>query len=215
MMETARTNDLRLGLRVEVYTLIWMTIEMAVAISAGVVARSVLLTAFGMDSLIELISGGILLWRFQVESRGGNSQSVEHAENRAAWIVAISLGLLSVYVLLASVFGLITRSKPENSLAGIAVSAAAVIVMPYLAIVKRRLAIRIKSTALAGDAINSFTCAYMAGTVLIGLVLNALFRWWWADFAAALLFLVWLVRETWEAFDELRRAKLKDGRRRI
>ena len=76
--------------------------------------------------------------------------------------------------------------------------------MPYLAITKRRIAKQIKSEALAGDAINSITCAYMAGTVLVGLGLNILFGWWWIEYVAALLFLFWLVRETWEAFEEAR-----------
>ncbi len=211
-METVRREALHLGIRLEVITLIWMTIEMSVAIAAGIAARSVLLTAFGIDSLIELISGGILLWRLQVENQGADLQRVERSESRAAWIVAISLGLLCVYVLFAALFGLISGSRPENTLAGLVVSAGAVLVMPYLAIVKRKLAIRIESKALAGDAINSFTCAYMAGTVLIGLLLNTLLGWWWADYIAALIVLVWLTRETFEAFEELRDGKSKDGR---
>ena len=74
--------------------------------------------------------------------------------------------------------------------------------MPWLAVVKRRIAGHIQSEALAGDAVSSITCAYMAGTVLVGLVFNALFGWWWVENVAALLFLVWLLRETWEAFEE-------------
>jgi divalent metal cation (Fe/Co/Zn/Cd) transporter len=181
-----------------------MVMEMALSIAAGIAAHSLLLTAFGMDSLIELISGGILLWRLRVESRGGDLQSIEQAEHRGAWVVAISLGLLSAYVLISSLYGLISRSKPESSIIGIGVSAAAILVMPYLAITKRRIAKQIKSEALAGDAINSITCAYMAGTVLVGLGLNILFGWWWIEYVAALLFLFWLVRETWEAFEEAR-----------
>jgi len=214
-METVRKEELHLGINLEIITLVWMTIEMAVAIAAGMIAGSVLLMAFGIDSLIELISGGILLWRLQVENQGVDLQRVERAEYRAAWIVAISLGLLCVYVLFAASFGLISGSRPENTIAGLVVAAAAVLVMPYLAIVKRRLAIRIGSKALAGDAINSFTCAYMAGTVLIGLLLNNLFGWWWADYVAALIFLIWVARETWEAFEELRESKSKDGPGRI
>jgi len=214
-METVRREDINLGIRVEVFTLLWMTIEMSVAIAAGIAARSVLLTAFGIDSFIELISGGILLWRFQVESQGVDLQSVERAEYRAAWMVAISLGFLCVYVLFESLLGLISGSRPENTFAGLVISAAAVLVMPYLAFVKRKLAIRIDSKALAGDAINSFSCAYMAATVFIGLLLNTLLGWWWADYAASLIFLVWLVRETLEAFEEIRNSKSTHDRRRI
>jgi len=203
-MEATQTRNLRLGIRIEVISIIWMIIEMAVSIGGGIAARSVLLTAFGLDSLIELISGGMLLWRLRVENRGGDVDRVEEAEHRAEWIVAVTLALLCVYVLVSAIYGLITHSKPENSLLGIGISAAAVLIMPYLAMTKRRVATRINSDALAGDAVESITCAYMAGTVLAGLALNALFGWWWIEYIAALLFLGWLVRETWEAFEEAR-----------
>jgi divalent metal cation (Fe/Co/Zn/Cd) transporter len=201
-METTRATALRSGVRIEIITVIWMIIEMAVSIGAGIVAGSVLLTAFGIDSLIELISGGMLLWRLGVESRGGDVEQVEQAEHKAAWIVAITLAILCVYVLVSAVYGLMVHSKPESTILGIGISAAAVLVMPYLAIMKRRISSRINSEALAGDAVESISCAYMAGTVLIGLALNALFGWWWVENVAALLFLVWLLRETWEAFEE-------------
>lgn len=189
-------------MRIEVITVAWMVIEMAVAIGAGIAAGSILLTAFGIDSLIELLSGGILLWRLLVESRGGDMAQVEQAERKAVWGVAIALGALCVYVLVSAVYGLLVRSKPESSILGIGVSAAAVLIMPFLAVAKHRISNRIKSEALAGDAINSITCAYMAGTVLIGLAFNALWGWWWVENIAALLFLIWLLRETWEAFEE-------------
>lgn len=201
-MDTTRAAGIRSGIRIEIITVIWMTIEMAVAIFAGILAGSILLTAFGIDSLIELISGGILLWRLQVESRGGEMAQVQQAERRAAWVVATSLGLLCVYVLISAVYSLLTRSKPEGSILGIGVSAAALLIMPYLAVTKRRISGRIKSEALAVDAVNSVTCAYMAGTVLLGLALNTIFGWWWIEYIAALLFLIWLLRETWEAFEE-------------
>ena len=203
-METTRTTDIRSGVQIEVISIIWMVIEMAVSIGAGIAARSILLTAFGIDSLIELISGGILLWRLQVESRGGDVERVEQAEHRAEQIVAITLGMLCVYLFISAVYSLIVRSKPETTLLGIGISAAAVVIMPYLALVKRRVSNRIHSEALAGDAVESITCAYMAGTVLIGLLLNTIFGWWWAEHIAALVFLFWLGRETLEAFEEAR-----------
>jgi divalent metal cation (Fe/Co/Zn/Cd) transporter len=203
-MNTTREADIQRGVRIEVITLAWMVVEMAVSIGAGITAGSVLLAAFGIDSLLELVSGAILLWRLRVESRGGNLERVEQAEKRSTWIVAITLGLLSIYVLVTAISGLISQSKPESSLPGLAVSAAALLFMPYLAVTKRRIARRIDSDALAADAANSITCAYMAGTVLAGLLLNTLFGWWWVEDVAALLFLVWLVRETWEAFEEAR-----------
>jgi len=206
-METARVQQVRSGVRIEVITLIWMVIEMAVSVGAGIAAGSVLLIAFGMDSLIELISGAVLLWRLRVESRGGEVERVERVEHQATWLVAVTLALLCVYVLVSAVVGLVNHIKPESSVPGLAVSILAVLIMPYLAAVKRRIAKRIGSSALAGDAANSITCAYMAWTVLVGLILNAFFGWWWVESVAALLFLIWLVGETREAFEEAREAQ--------
>ncbi len=203
-MDAARSTDVRSGVRIEVVTILWMVIEMAVSIGAGIAARSVLLTAFGVDSLIELVSGAILLWRLSTENRGGDLAAVRRAERRAAWVVAASLGLLCVYVLVSSLYLLLTHTKPESTLLGIGISAAALLVMPWLAVTKRRISKRINSAALAGDSANSLTCAYMAATVLVGLLINTLFGLWWVEYIAALVFLAWLVRETWEVYMEAR-----------
>lgn len=202
--QAARAQALRTGVRIEVVTVLWMVAEGAIAIVSGVMARSLLLTAFGLDSVIELVSGGILLWRLVIEARHGEAKRAEWAERRAAWVVAIALALLCVYVLGSAVYGLITRARPESSLIGAAVALAAVVVMPWLGVTKRRLATRLDSAALRGDADSSFTCGYMAATVLAGLALNALFQWWWVEYVAALVFLIWLVAETREALEEAR-----------
>lgn len=206
-MTTSQVAEVRDGIRLEVFTVVWMVIEAAVSIGAGVVAGSLLLTAFGIDSVIELVSGGILLWRLSVQARGGASERVERAERRASWVVSISLALLCVYVLVSAIYGLLTRSKPDASLVGIGMAAVAALVMPWLGVTKRRLAARLDSAALRGDAASSFTCGYMAVTVLVGLLLNALFQWWWAEYLAALVFLFWLVGETREAVEEAREGK--------
>lgn len=204
MNTTTRATDIRMGVQIEIITIIWMVIEMVVSVGAGIAAKSILLTAFGLDSLIELVSGSILLWRLSIESRGGDLKSVERSERQATWVVAVSLVLLCAYVLISSVYGLFSHSKPESSVIGIGVSAAALFIMPFLAVSKRRISKRIDSAALAGDATNSITCATMAGTVLVGLVLNTLFGLWWAEYIAALIFLIWLIQETREVFEEAR-----------
>lgn len=207
-MDSTRAVDIRRGVRIEVFTVVWMAIEAAVSIGAGIAAGSVLLTAFGLDSVIELVSGAVLLWRLSIEASGGYAQRqrerIRRVEHQATWIVAITLAMLCVYVLVISVYGLVIQSKPDSSPVGIAISLAAVIVMPGLGVAKRRIARRIDSDALRGDAAESFTCAYMAATVLVGLALDALFHWWWAQDIAALVFLFWLVREAREAFEEVR-----------
>lgn len=201
-IQVEHARALRVGVRIEVFTVLWMLLEVTVSIGAGIAAASLLLVAFGLDSVVELLSGAILLWRLVVEARGGNAARVEQAERRAARVVAIALALLCVYVLGSAGYGFATQAKPERAPFGIAILVAALVVMPWLGLTKRRLAVRLDSGALRGDAASAFTCAYMAAIVLVGLVLNALFHWWWAEDLAALVFLVWLVGETREAWED-------------
>jgi divalent metal cation (Fe/Co/Zn/Cd) transporter len=204
--QTERASLVRQGIWLEAFSVLWMIVEAVVSIGAGIIAGSALLVAFGADSVIELVSGVTLLWRLRIEARGGEVEQVERAERRATWIVAVLLTLLCLYVLGTAIFDLVTHAQAEASVAGILISAAAVIFMPVLGVAKRRIAAPLDSAALRGDAASSFTCAYMAGAVLIGVVLNALFRLLWAEAVASLFFLFWLVGETREAFEEAREA---------
>ena len=199
-----RTGQLRLGVRIELVTIIWMTIEASIAIVTGFATHSVSLQGFGIDSIIELISGGVLLWRLRVEQRGGTIGVVERAERRAAWITAISLFALAVYIVGDSAFAFLTRSRPEASWWGIGLAIAATIIMPLLWRGKLRVARRIESAALKADAMCSITCAYMAITLLVGLLLNKFFGWWWADPLAALALVYFIVKEGREALHEAR-----------
>jgi divalent metal cation (Fe/Co/Zn/Cd) transporter len=196
---TQRDALVRAGVRVELLTIAWMLLEAAVALGAGVAARSVALTAFGLDSLIELVSGGALLWRLVTEARGSSLQRVERAEQRAAWVTGVALILLCGYVVATAALSLLTHTHAESSAVGMGLALVAVAGMPALAWRKRALAAPLGSAALRGDAACSITCAYMAGTLLVGLTLNALFGWWWADSLAALGLLYWLVPEAREA----------------
>ncbi len=190
-----RGAAVRAGVRIEQVTIAWMVIEAAVAVGAGLLAHSVLLIAFGIDSVIELVTGGVLLHRLLTELRGGNLEQVERAENRAAWITGTALILLCLYIVTGAAVGLLSRAEPDRSFAGILIAGVAVIGMPILARRKRAIADQLNSPALRGDAACSITCAYMAATLLVGLGLSALFSWWWADSVAALLLLYWLGRE--------------------
>jgi divalent metal cation (Fe/Co/Zn/Cd) transporter len=192
------------GVRIELITVGWMTIEAVVAIVAGVVARSVLLTAFGLDSVIELVTGAVLLWRLATEARGASLERVERAENRAAWVAGIGLVLLCGYVVATAATGLVVGVRAQESPVGIALAVAALLIMPVLAWRKRVIATQLGSAALRGDAACSMTCAYMAGTLLVGLLLNAAFGWWWADSIAALALLYWLIPEAREALEGAR-----------
>jgi len=181
-----------------------MAVEAALAIGAGVVARSVLLTAFGFDSVIELISGGTLLWRLSSEARGAGSERMETVERRATLISAVLLVLLCAYVVFVGVAGLVARLHPEGSALGVGVSAAAVLVMPVLAWRKRRANSVIGSPALRADIAETITCAYLAAATLVGAGLNLVAGWWWAEYAAALVLLVFIVLETKEAIESAR-----------
>ena len=194
----------RAGVRIEQVTVAWMTVEAALSIGAGLAAHSLLLVAFGLDSGIELVTASILLWRLSVQARGASLERVEVAERRSVWVVAVALIGLIVYIIGSVAIGLVTQEHPDTSFIGLTVATVAVIGMPILARRKRQLAAQLDSAALRGDAACSLTCAAMAATLFAGLVLNALFGWWWAESVAALTFLVWLVPEAREALDGAR-----------
>jgi len=199
------------GIRLEVVTIGWMLAEAVLAIGAGIAARSVLLTAFGLDSVIELISGGTLLWRLSLERRESAKQSVERIERRATQISAVLLVLLCLYVVTVGLIGLVTRLEPEASLLGLAVSAAAVLVMPILAW-RKRLANRVLgSSALRADIAETITCAYMAAATLVGVGLNLIAGLWWAEYVAALALLFFIVREAREAVEAARGGEAPDA----
>jgi divalent metal cation (Fe/Co/Zn/Cd) transporter len=178
-----------------------MAVEAALAIGAGIAARSVLLTAFGFDSVIELLSGAVLLWLLMAESNRASVHRVERLERTTTRISAVLLILLCVYVVATSVVGLATALKPEGSILGLAVAAVAVVVMPLLAAAKSRVNRIIESTALRADIAETATCAYLAGVTLAGIALSTFLGLWWAQYVAALALLIWLVPETREALE--------------
>jgi divalent metal cation (Fe/Co/Zn/Cd) transporter len=201
---STRKGDVRLGVWIELVTILWMTIEASVAITVGFASRSVSLQGFGIDSIVELIAGGILLWRLLVEQRGGAVLRIEEAERRASWVTAISLFALAAYIVGDSALTFITQTRPESSWWGVGLAVAAAVIMPLLWQGKLRVAKRIGSAALKADAACSVTCAYMSLTLLAGLLLNRIFGWWWADPLAALVLVYFLVQEGREALHEAR-----------
>lgn len=206
-----RANAIRRGVRLEGFTVAWMAAEAVLAIAAGITARSVLLTAFGADSLIELVSGATLLWRLRAEAAGGNDGRVHSVEKRATLISAVLLILLCAYVALSSIAGFVVRIQPERSWLGIAVSGAAVVVMPWLAARKRAANQTIQSAALRADIAESVTCAYLAAITLIGAAINAITGLWWVEYVAAVVLLRWLLPEAREALEAARSGKGDHG----
>ena len=199
--ETATAAGLRAGLRLEAVSIAWMVVEAAVSVGAGVAAGSLLLVAFGVDSVIEMISGSLLFWRLhrQAVGRLPSEGAVETLERKVARVAGSLLYTLSAYVVAQAAWGLTHRHRAETSWLGIGVAVVAAFGMPLLAKAKIRVADRIGSRALRADAMETFTCGYLSWALLAGLAANAAFHWWWLDSAAALAVVPLLIKEGSEA----------------
>ena len=173
----------------------WMTIEGAVAVTAGIVASSIALVGFGLDSVIEGVASLIIIWRFT-----GHRVFSHTAEQRAQKLVAVQFFLLAPYVGFESVKALLGGEHPDVSWVGIGLSAGSVIFMPMLGIAKERLADQLGSAATKGEGRQNMLCAYLAGALLVGLLGNALLGAWWLDPVVGLLIAVVAVREGSEAW---------------
>ena len=198
----ARHSDLRLGIVIEIVTIAWMVVEAAVALGAGFAARSASLESFGLDSVIELVGGGVLLWRLRAEQRGVAGEALEETERRASRIVGWALYALALYIIVNAAIALLTRAHPEENWVGLGLAIAAVLVMPILWRLKLSVARRINSAALRADAACSVSCAYMSLVLLAGLALTWAFGWWWADALASLGLLYFVIHEGHEALEE-------------
>lgn len=198
------TNDrpalIRQAFLLEYVTLVWMAIEAAVAIGFGIAAGSLTLTAFGIDSLIELISAAVLVWRLTVELQHGVSFG-EQAEKAASRIGGALLFALAAYVVGSAGWKLWVQQGAEFSLPGLIVSVLAIPIMYLLSRRKLQVARALGSRALRTDAVESITCGWLALVVVIALVAQLLVDAWWVD-AVASLAIVWFViregREAWE-----------------
>lgn len=188
----------RLGLWLVAGTMAYNLVEAGVALWSGVVAHSIALVGFGLDSIIELAAASVLFWRLRVEARGAGRAVVEAAERRVHRFVGFTFFALAAYVLSVAIWTLIGPGEPEESLVGIILAVASLIVMPLVSWGKLRAAREIESAALRAEAKETLACSYLSFALLLGLAANALAGWWWADPVAALLMIPWLVREGWE-----------------
>ena len=204
MSLTVHEMSVKRGINIEIVSIIWMVIEAAVALGSGIMAHSLSLVAFGADSIIELVAGGVLLWRLTIEARGASLSRVKSAEKSSSWVVGIALLLLAMYIVVASIDKLVTHQGAESSYVGIALALASGIIMPYLARAKKRIGSEIGSKALSADGSCSIVCAYMAWTVLAGAALTALLGWWWIDSIAALALVYFVIKEGLEAIQVAR-----------
>jgi divalent metal cation (Fe/Co/Zn/Cd) transporter len=182
----------RRGRCLEYFTIVWNSAEAVASLIAGLLAGSIALVGFGLDSVIEVSSGAVLLWRLQAEH---DPHRRERAEHLALRLVGICFLALAAYVAFDSIKGLVLRETPQGSLFGIGVAIASLITMPLLARAKRQVARQLNSGAMRADSRQTDFCFYLSVILLGGLLLNALLGWWWADPVAALTMVPLIIRE--------------------
>src|SRR6266699_6085797 len=200
-----RSDDVRYALLLTYITLGWMTIEGTVSLLLGWVSKSLLLEAFGIDSVIELFSACVLLWRLQVEASGrADAARVEAVERRASRWVGYTLYFLVLYVIFNSAYGLFVAHRvtdTHESAWGILIGLVAKIGMPILAGYKLKVAARLNSGALRADAIEAITCGYLSIVLMVGLAATRILGWWWLDSVAALALIPFLIKEARAAIE--------------
>lgn len=189
-----RRNVLRRRIRWIVFATIgYNLVEAIVAITAGTIASSAALVAFGLDSTIEVLSAAAVAWQF-------TRRDPERWEKSTLRVIAIAFFALAAYVTATSLIALISRVEVEHSPVGIAISALSVVIMPFLSLAERRAGSELGSATAVADSRQTLICTYLSGAVLIGLVLNSLFGWWWVDAIAGLVIAVFALREGVEAW---------------
>jgi cation diffusion facilitator family transporter len=192
------------ALRLEYFTIGWNIIEAFVAIGAGVIAGSVALVGFGVDSGIEVISAIGLLWRLRTAGPDADEAEESAAEKRALYIVATTFFLLAAYITFEAVRRLSNAEEPLTSPVGIVLSILSLAIMPVLAYAKQRTGREMGSHALVADAKENWVCSYLSLALLVGVGLYVLADWWWADPIAALAMLPIIVWQGWETLAEAR-----------
>src|SRR5256886_8729891 len=200
-----RADDVRLALLLTYITLGWMTIEGTASLLLGWASKSLLLEAFGIDSIIELFSASVLLWRLRIEASGrADAARVEAVEHRASRLVGYTLYFLVAYVFFNSASGLFIAHRvtdTHESAWGILIGLVAKIGMPILAGYKLRVAARLNSAALRADAVESITCGYLSIVLMVGLAATRVLGWWWLDSIAALALIPFLIKEARAAIE--------------
>ena len=180
-------------------TIGWNSLEAVIAMVGGILAGSIALIGFGLDSMVEVASAVVIVWRLTRISTDRDGQ--ERAERRAVRLIALSFYGIAVYVTVDAASTLLgLRDEPQRSPLGLAITALSLVVMPTLAWAKRRVAARLGSVALRADAAQTQLCTYLSAVVLLGLAANALLNWWWMDPVAGLVVAVLALREGREAW---------------
>jgi divalent metal cation (Fe/Co/Zn/Cd) transporter len=198
-LTSERAALIRQAFRLEWMTIAWMVVEGVVALSAGLAARSLTLMAFGLDSAIELVSAGLLIWRLNVELRNGQGFS-ERAERTASRVGAVLLFILASYIVAGAAWSLWTRQGEASSLPGLIVALLAMPIMTLLARRKIAIATQLGSRAMRADAAESITCGWLSLVVVVGLLADLMLGAWWVDAVTSLVIVGFVVKEAREAW---------------
>jgi len=193
--EANRTALVKKGRSLEIFTIIWNSLEGFIAIASGIIAGSIALVGFGFDSGIEVLSGLIMWVRLSLDANEARREKIENISLR---LVGVSFLILAAYVGFDSISMLLNHEPPRKSVIGIALAVLSLVIMPWLAKQKRTVATAINSRSLAADAKQTDFCVYLSAILLVGLLLNSLFGWWWADPVSALLMVPIIAKEGWE-----------------
>lgn len=197
-----RADTIRSALRLEYLTVGWNIAEGMIAVTAALIAGSVAILGFGIDSFVECASAIVMLWRLRAEqTKGASAEQLEKTERRAKKLVSGSLFLLAAYVAVDAALTLRGGDRPQFSTVGVALLILSIAVMLWLAQAKRRLARELGSEAMAADAFQTTACWWLSVAALLGVALNGLFGWWWADPVAALVIAFLVSREGREAWN--------------
>jgi cation diffusion facilitator family transporter len=194
----------RRALRLEYFTVSWNVVEAVVAIGAGLMAGSVALVGFGVDSGIEVLSAVALLWRLRRAGADASDAEEAHAERRALYAVAATFFLLAVYIGVEAIGALSSGEAPERSSVGLLLALVSLAMMPLLAYWKGRTGREMGSRALQADAMETWVCSYLSLALLVGVGLYSAFGWAWADPVAALAMLPVIVWQGWETLEDAR-----------
>lgn len=198
LMTTTLSNPRRATLHRRIRLIVALTIgynliEAAVAITAGSLASSAALVGFGLDSTIEVLSAAAVAWQF-------TRHDPERWEKPTLRVIAVAFFALALYVTATSVLALLTAERPEHSTIGIVLTAVSVVIMPFLSYAERRAGRELGSATAVADSMQTLICTYLSAAVLVGLLANSLFGWWWADAVAGLVIAAFAIREGVEAW---------------
>ena len=191
-MTIARQAFVRRGRRLEYFTIGWNALEGLVGVGAGLLAGSISLVGFGMDSFIEVTSGATLLWRMSVDE---DLERRERNEKLSLRIVGVCFIALATYIAYEAMLDLARKTAPAHSIPGIALACVSLLVMPILSRAKKKVGKALASAAMNAEARQTDFCFYLSAILLLGLMLNAAFGWWWADPVAALMMVPIVLRE--------------------